>query len=475
MKQSLFIGRKKEFKLLEGLIDKKSASLVVVHGRRRIGKSRLIEEFGKKYRFLRFSGLPPTEATSAQDQRDEFSKQLARQVSMPFLSMQDWGDLFSLLARESKEGRVIVLLDEISWMGSQDHLFLGKLKNAWDMEFKKNSELILILCGSVSSWIEDNILKSTGFMGRVSLTLFLNELNLVECNELFHSIGFRGSDYDKFKILAITGGIPRYLEEIKPQLPAEANIQELCFQQGGILFREFEDIFSDLFSRRIGVYKKIVASLVNGNKELSHISEEVNLSVTGYLSECLDDLIKLGFIQRDYTWDLKGKIKSRLSSFRLSDNYLRFYLKYIEPSISKILTHLSLSSLPAWDSIMGLQFENLVIASRHLLWQELPLSPSDIINANPFFQRKTTRTKGCQIDYLIQTRFQTLFVCEIKFSRNPISTEIIDEMKEKIARINLPRGFSCWPVLVHVNGVSEPVENSNYFTKIIDFSTLLTR
>src|SRR3989344_3165827 len=189
MKKSPFIGRAEEMKLLENLTRKKSASLVVVHGRRRIGKSRLIEEFGGKYRFLRFSGLPPGNKITAQDQRNEFAKQLATQTALPSLQVPDWSDLFTLLAQQTKEHRIIILLDEISWMGSKDPLFLGKLKNAWDIEFKTNPELILILCGSVSSWIEENILKSTGFMGRISLTLFLEELSLPECSQLFDQIG----------------------------------------------------------------------------------------------------------------------------------------------------------------------------------------------------------------------------------------------------------------------------------------------
>jgi hypothetical protein len=88
-------------------------------------------------------------------------------------------------------------------------------------------------------------------------------------------------------------------------------------------------------------------------------------------------------------------------------------------------------------------------------------------------QRKTGRSKGCQIDYLIQTRYNNLFVCEIKFSKNRIDVDIIDEVKEKIARIAHPKGFSCFPVLIHVNGVQDAVVESEYFSQIIDFSTLL--
>lgn len=476
-KKPPFIGRKDELKLLENLVRKKSSSLAVVYGRRRVGKSRLLEEFAKNYKFARLSGLPPTQKTTAQDQRNEFSRQLSRLFGFPNMQMNDWGDLFFMLARETKEGRVVIVLDEISWMGSEDPLFLGKLKNIWDMEMKSNPELILILCGSVSTWIEENILHDTGFMGRVSLTIFLEQLGLSDCNLLLNNIGFRGSDYDKFTIFSVTGGIPRYLEEIHAHLPAEANIQELCFCPSGILFHEFNDIFNDLLTKRGETYKKIVASLVSGVKEIQEISNDVQLAASGYLSECLHDLISLGFIRRDYSWNIKEGKESALSHFRLSDNYLRFYLKYIAPHYSKIennhYVRIPLSAMPGLDGMMGLQFENMVVSSRKAVWSHLPINIADIVNDNPFFQRKTTRSKGCQIDYMIQTRFKNLFICEIKFSRNKIGAEVIEEVKEKIERISLPRGFSCWPVLIHVNGVTDAVIESRYFTQIIDFSSLL--
>jgi len=476
-KKEIFIGRQEELRRLKDLTRKASSSIVVIHGRRRVGKSRMIEEFAKDYRFLRFSGLPVTKKTTEQSQRDEFARQLCRELGFPEMKMQDWSNLFSLLAKETKTGRVVILLDEISWMGSKDDDFLGKLKNIWDMELKHNPELILILCGSVSSWIQTNILDSAGFMGRISLTIFLKELSLQECNQFLNAIEFRGSDYDKFKLLSVTGGIPRYLEEIKPHMPAEANIQELCFQEGGVLFEEFDDMFSDLFSSRGPTYKKIVSLLVNGSKELLEIAKGCKVEATAHLSECLHDLEQLGLIRRDFRWNIKSKKRSRLSHYRLCDNYLRFYLKYIFPNVenikSKKIPLLTWGTLPLWETMMGLQFENLILSSRHLIWKNLPFSPHDIVCDNPFFQKKNTRSKGCQIDYLIQTRYNNLFVCEVRFSKNRIDVDIIDEMKEKIARINLPRGFSCFPVLIHVNGVTDSVIESEYFSQIIDFSTLL--
>ena len=122
---------------------------------------------------------------------------------------------------------------------------------------------------------------------------------------------------------------------------------------------------------------------------------------------------------------------------------------------------------------MGLQFENLVINNRHQLYQLLKISPESIVFDNPFFQRKTTRQKGCQIDFLIQTIFKTIYVFEIKFAKNPIKKQIIAEVQEKINRISLPRGMAVFPVLVHVNGVSDSVIEQGYFHHIIQFGELL--
>ncbi len=178
-----FFGHKKELQALKKLLKKKIASLVVVTGRIRIGKSRLIQEFAKDYTFFHFSGMPPTDKTTADSQRNEFAGQLSDQIDFPKIRLDDWSDLFRILAKHTKTGRVIILFDEISWMGSKDPDFLGKLKNAWDMYFKSNPQLILILAGTVSEWISKNIFFSTGFMGRISYRITFEELPVNDCNK----------------------------------------------------------------------------------------------------------------------------------------------------------------------------------------------------------------------------------------------------------------------------------------------------
>ena len=464
-------------KNLAFLLNKKSASIAVIRGRRRIGKSRLIAEFAKNERFYRFSGIPPVEGTTAQSQKDIFAQQLGEQIGVSGLKGLDWADLFTLLAKETRQGRVIISLDEISWMGTKDPTFLGKLKNAWDLQLKQNPQLILFLCGSVSAWIEENILSSTGFLGRISMPMLLEELPLSDCNKLLEVIGFQAPAHEKFKIVSVTGGVPWYLEHVDPSLNADDNIQRLCFRKNGILIHEFENIFHDLFGRRGQIYTKIVEFLVSGPKEFDEIHKGLGYAKSGALLQYLNELKEAGFIRRDYTWVLKNSRSSKLSHFRLSDNYLRFYLKYIHPEKERILEgafeDVMLTSLPKWKTIMGLQFENLVLSNRPDILQALNLNPNDVVANNPFFQRKTLRQRGCQIDYMIQTKFETLFVCEIKFSRNEIGSKVINEVREKISRISLPKNMLCRPVLIHANGVSKGVEQSGYFAKIIDFRDLL--
>ncbi|MBP7074216.1 MAG: ATP-binding protein [Rhabdochlamydiaceae bacterium] len=469
-----FIGRKKELAALKGLLQKKNASLVVIRGRRRIGKSRLAEEFAKTFsRSIILSGIPPSDGVNAQMQREEFLRQL-QEHQLPVYRSDDWGNLFFDLSEAAMKGRVLIVLDEITWMGSKDSTFLPKLKTAWDRHFKKNNKLILIISGSNSAWIQKNILSSTGFYGRVSLRILLDELSLSNSNDFWDDWPGVIDPYEKFKVLSVTGGIPRYLEELRPDLSAENNIQHLCFEPEGLLFREFDQIFHDLFLNRGTFYKQIVQLLVDHHLSLTEIAKKTGRTKGGDLSEAVDELAQAGFISRDYTWQFSKNKKSKISRYRLRDNYLRFYLKYIQPNREQIEGGKIRKLPPGWYSILGLQFENLVVNNGALVQRILGIPIEEVVFSAPYLQTPRSRRKGCQIDYLIQTKFNTIYICEVKFSQGKIGIEVITEMKEKLNALQLPKGFSMRPILIHVNGVDERVVDSGFFARIIDFSELLT-
>ena len=225
----MFVGRENDLKLLKGLFDLKKAAIAVCSGRRRIGKSTLIQQFGKQAKtFLEFQGLPLREGITKKDQLNAFSEQLAKQTSLPGLNLESWYQAFSLLNNVIKNEKTVILLDEISWIATGDKNFAGQLKISWDTEFKHHSRLILVLCGSVSSWIDKNILNNAGFVGRISLKLSPEELSLFHCNMFWGKKAGRIEAKEKLKMLAVTGGVPRYLEEINPNLPAEETDRSVC-------------------------------------------------------------------------------------------------------------------------------------------------------------------------------------------------------------------------------------------------------
>lgn len=478
MEKNQFIGRDILLDKLSGLLALGTAKLIVLKGRRRIGKSRLLAEFGKKFKkAIIFSGLPPEPGITAAMQRQEFADQLQREFGIRGIKTDDWSDLFWHLSEHTQVGRTLIVLDEITWMAQDDVTFLPKLKNAWDLHFKKNPKLILALCSSISGWIEDNILNSTGFFGRISLNMTLDELPIKDCVKFWDGKSDYITNQDKLILLSITGGVPRYLEEINPRQTAEQNIMRLCFDRDGILFSEFDHIFSDLFSKRSELYKQIVSSLANGGLEASQIATLIKKVQSNDIYNYLDALIMAGFVSRDYTWHFKDGKLAKLSHYRLKDNYSRFYLKYILPNKEKIVMNAmpttQLTTFSNWSTIIGLQLENLVLQNRNLIKQTLGIDADAVVCDNPYFQRKTSKQDGCQIDYLIQTKYNTLFVCEIKYTKNIIELPIIDEVKQKINRLTKPKNFSCIPVLIHCGAIHESVEESGYFVKIINFEKYL--
>ena len=142
---------------------------------------------------------------------------------------------FGLFQNILKKGKFLSFL--MKYPGWEEKIlpFLGKLKTAWDMYFSKNPNLIMALCGSISSWIEENILSSTGFVGRITIDLVLEELPLNVCNAFWHPKEKRIAAYEKFKLLSVTGGVPRYLEEINPKSSCRKKYPESLFYSRWII------------------------------------------------------------------------------------------------------------------------------------------------------------------------------------------------------------------------------------------------
>ena len=479
----MFIGRREYLDDLESLWRKRTSSIIAIRGRRRIGKSTLVREFARRTAdvYMEFEGLAPDESheVTNEDQLNEFATTLARHTNSPVLSLPNWKDAFFWLDRAIDDTkRTVILLDEISWMGGYDPNFPAILRNAWETWLHRHEKLVLVVCGSVSAWIMKNILGNTGFTGRFSRDCVLPELSIAECAEFWKPGAENLDTREILDVLSVTGGVPRYLEEIDPGLSAEENIRRLCFRKDGVLFKDFDSIFNSMFGRDVVLRKKILNLLTEGPLSGAEISQRLGIDRNGGLSGRMKELSEVGFIDPDPGLNPETGAESRISRYRLRDNYTRFYLKYIDPRKEMIkrgaYRFVSISALPDWNTVMGLQFENLVVNNAMEVVRHLGIGNSTVESAAPYRNVRSDRKgvgKGCQIDLLVQTP-KTAYVVEVK-RRKEIGPEIEREVQSRMDRLPLRKGMSKRPALVY-DGILDPVvEGSGFFSAIVSGRKLL--
>ena len=472
----MFLGRERELQSLKELLEKPIASLVACRGRRRIGKSTLFKEFARRegLQVVMIEGLGPRKGQTDADQLRNFGERVLAQTRGRTRRLPStWMEAFQMLGeRLPPKARTLVLLDEISWMGRHNPDFPGLLKNGWDDYLKMHDNLILAVCGSVSAWIRKNLLDSVTFGGRFSRDIVLRELPIHLCARFWGDKCKDLSTRDLLDVLSVTGGVPRYLEEINPSLSGTENDRKMCFEPDGPLFKDFSALFSEVFGDRAKGKGDILRALTGSALTLSEIAAALGVDRGGSLGDSLDELAEAGFVAKDVVLNPKTWKPSRLVRYRLCDNYARFYLKYIEPNIDEIkagkFEFEQIPELKNWQTIMGLSFENLIL--NHVLdfKSALHLDGVRIRAAAPF--RKQGKN-GVQIDMLIQTD-DSMYVVEVK-RRRQIGVDVVDEVEKKVRRIRKPRGVSVRKGLIVEGELSPAVRRGGYFDAIVDMDRFI--
>ena len=473
-----FIGRKSQLDKLDALWRKPRASFAVVSGRRRIGKSTLVEEFARRSRcrFVEIAGLPPAKGMTNQIQIDNFCERLAAETGSPQAKADCWAKAFdALVAAVDSRAKTIVFLDEISWMGKYDPAFAGVLKTAWDTKLSRKPKLILVVAGSVSAWIQENIQHAKGYVGRISLDLTLSDLSLRECLGFWGRKAGRTSTREILDILSVTGGVPKYLAEIDTGLSADENVRRLCFDPDGYLYGDFNRIFDDVFDATVASKRRIVTALADGAASVSELAEKFECDPNGHLSADLKELTVAGFVAASEGLNPKTGRAMREVRYRLSDNYTRFYLKYVMPKKAAIesgaFRYAPLDRLPGWNTVMGLQFESLVLNNFASLAPEIGLVGKSVDSVAPYFRRGTRGGEGVQIDMLVQLP-KCVYVVETK-RRNDIGVEIEAEVQDKINRLPIPKGKSVKTVLVYDGTIAPELEEDGFFDFLVPADRLL--
>ena len=476
----MFYGREDILEEMMMLWGKRVSSLVTCRGRRRIGKSTLIAEFAKKStaRFIRIEGIRPKAGYGNEDELQNFATFLSLQTGDHGGRPENWAMAFKRLdAQISDEERTVVLLDEVSWMGHYDLHFPDVLKIAWDTMLKRHDRLVLVICGSVSTWIKDNIIDNGAYVGRRSGDFIVGELPLRDCAKFWGETAERMATRDILNVLAVTGGVPRYLEEVNPALSSDENIRRLCFLRKSVLREDFDEMFNDVITAQPTFTARVLRCLVDGAMTGTQIAARLEIGKGGNVSAALDRLRECGLVAVESGRNPETGKPSRECRYRLSDNYARFYLKYIEPVKDVIdagsYAFTSLSQLQGMDGVYGLAFENLIVSHYRELLPRLGLARSLVESAAPYVKRGNVRrgVQGCQVDLLVQTAQSQCYV-EIKHGRE-IGDEVVGEMRAKLKAITPLEGVSIRTALVYDGHLAATVPAGGYFNALIDVRELI--
>lgn len=468
-----FIGRDREFSKLRKIGESGEASIIIMYGRRRIGKTELLEQTFKDRNILKFEGI---EGLSPKEQFENVMNQLALYAQEPLLAkvvLQSWREFFQILDPYIKKGKWTLYFEELQWLANYQDALVSELKYVWDNYFRYNPELILILCGSAPSFMLEHVIHSKALYNRSQHEFHLQEFSLAETKEF---LGHRSNKEVMDAYLTI-GGVPEYLKRISKESSVLLGLCQESFTPNGFFAREYERIFTSSMSNN-KYYRKIVEILAKKKfvtrKELAAV---LGTQSGGTLSSVLLDLEKSGLIVSYHPFNLNEH--TILTRYAISDNYLQFYFKFIKPIQKNIensvyennpTAALNLDSYTKW---LGFSFERFCRKMHPAIAKILGFSGVRY-QSGVFFSRSTDQeAPGYQIDLVFDRADNVYTICEIKYSQSKIGTPVVAEFEKKLALFPNKGNKTLHKVLICSEGADEALLRRGYFDEVITCKELM--
>ncbi len=412
------IGRKKEQNELNNLYNSNKSELVAIYGRRRIGKTYLVDETFKGHITFRHAGLSPADENKngmLKAQLEHFYYSLLLQGMKKGKRPENWLEAFFMLEKFLDEiddgGRQLVFLDELPWLDTPRSGFMTAFEGFWNTWGCHRNNLMVVVCGSANSWILDNLINNHGGLyNRVTYEIKLLPFTLSECEQFYVSYNVRLSRYDIAQSYMILGGIPYYMGYFQSGMSLAQNIDNIFFSKQGKLKDEYNRLFASIFSTP-ELMKKIVNLLYtrNAGYTRSEIVDKIGIKDGGSLSKCLNALIASDFVIKYIPFG-KG-IKEH---YKLVDPFCMFYLQFIDKKekIDENFWQQNVSSLKI-ASWRGYAYEQ--VCFNHILQIKKALGISGVITEHSAWSKRKDDTGGMQIDLLISRNDNVVNMCEIKY------------------------------------------------------------
>ena len=426
----MLIGREREKELLLDANSSDDSSFIAVYGRRRVGKTYLIREtFGREITF-QHSGLANGKMSQ---QLKEFRNSLELASQSEVKDFADWSEAFMALQKwigSLPEGRKIIFIDELPWIDTPRSGFLGALEHFWNGWASARKDITLIVCGSATSWIINNIINNHGGLhNRLTHRISLQQFSLYECREYTRHYRLNMSDYQIMEAYMILGGVPYYWSLLDRRYSLHQNIDLLFFGPKGTgLTDEFDRLYASLF-KRPEPYVAIVEALstVRAGLTRDDIINKVGVKSGGELSRYLKELEWCGFI-RKYNNFAKA---SRQAVYQLIDCFTIFHAKFLK-SQRHHNEHFWTDNLgsPTYRAWSGISFETLCLLHVAQIKESLRIGG---IAAEVYSWRQrgdeATGVAGAQIDLIIDRKDGVIDICEMKFSEDEYRLTSDEERK----------------------------------------------
>ena len=420
------VSRKKEIDILKKITSSDKAEFVCVYGRRRVGKTYLIREFYNDQFSFYATGVF---SKFKDEQLASFKASLFQYGDNNKKKIKDWFDAFERLKNLLETDKVyrhpvskkrVVFLDELPWMDTPKSSFKVALERFWNTYASRKNDLVLIVCGSATSWIIKHLLQSRGgFYNRLTQKIHLSNFSLKECEELSRLYKLNLSRQQLLEYYMVFGGVPYYLSLIDSSLSIAQNIDNLIFNPFGTLRDEYQLLFSSLFDG-YELHKSIIEIISNHNKGLTkkQILSYLKIEANGSFQRAIEELEQSGFI----TGINNYKNSVRETIYRVVDQFVLFSVAYQKNhNINSWMNHLNSSEYKTWS---GLSFEQVCMNNIDSIKDSLGILG---VETKVYSFNSRESKPGAQIDFAIERSDRVINLCECKYSSNEYSISLSDK------------------------------------------------
>ena len=420
------IGRIAEARVLLQAKDSSRSEFVAVYGRRRIGKTFLVRQVYGDSLLFSHTGV---EHVNLHGQLRAFASSLRDAGYSEEPHLASWFDAFDALKRlvgKSPVRKKILFLDELPWMDTAKSEFIPALEFFWNGWCSARSDVVLVVCGSATSWILNKILKSRGGLhNRVTEQIWLRPFTLAECEAYAEELNLRMSRFELAEAYMVLGGVPYYWSFLSPGLSLSQNIDRLLFASDSKLRLEFGQLYASLF-KKPEPYLQVVSALCTKACGLSRdeIAQACHLPDSGKLSACLEELEQCGFVRRYYPFGVRKK--GYLT--QLVDNFTLFHGRFLRENVRHDPNFWTNSlNTPLHRTWAGLAFERLCLLHVDEIKRALGISGVQCTAC-------CWRGEGAQIDLLLDRADRVVNICEMKFCEGYYMLDKAEDLRLRARR-----------------------------------------